>query len=82
MEFEEYLKYKHSLKKGERKLKEISIEQYINRLENMRREGIYKEEIQIDIFLEQKVIQRYKDWRTYMKQLNIILILKTININS
>ena len=40
MKFKEYLRQKHMLKKGERKLKEISVEQYFNRLDNMRREGI------------------------------------------
>lgn len=67
MEFKEYLEQKHLLKKGERKLKEISIEQYINRLENMRRIGIYKEENHIDFILEQKIQERYQDWKTYVK---------------
>ncbi|QIZ08468.1 hypothetical protein HFZ78_18585 [Priestia megaterium] len=67
MEFKEYLEQKHLLKKGESKLKEISIEQYINRLENMRRIGIYKDENHIDSILEQKIQERYQDWKTYVK---------------
>ncbi|MFD2215298.1 hypothetical protein [Metabacillus endolithicus] len=76
MDFKDYLKYKHVLKKGERKLKEISIEQYINRLENMRREGIYNEEKQIDLVLEKKVQERYKDWKTYIKTIEHYLYSK------
>ncbi|WP_416150223.1 hypothetical protein ACM26V_04340 [Salipaludibacillus sp. HK11] len=67
MEFREYLQQKHLLKAGERKLKDISIEQYINRLENMRREKIYNEEKQIDSLLERKIQERYQDWKTYRK---------------
>lgn len=55
------------LKKGERKLKEISVEQYFNRLDNMRREGIYNEEKTIDSELERKIQERYKDWETYVR---------------
>lgn len=47
LEFREHLTKKHLLKEGERKLKEISINQYINRFDNMRRDGIYNEETQI-----------------------------------
>jgi hypothetical protein len=65
MEFEEYLQRKHELKKGERKLKEISVKQYVNRLESMRRDRIYNEERQIDSILEKKVQGHYKDWETY-----------------
>jgi hypothetical protein len=67
LEFKDYLKQKHVLKKGERKLKEVSVEQYINRLENMRREGIYNEEKLIESVLEGKIQERYKDWKTYVK---------------
>lgn len=67
MDFKEYLLNKHLLKEGEKKLKEISVEQYINRLENMRREGIYNKEKQFDSILEYKIQERYKDWKTYKK---------------
>ncbi|RFU61261.1 hypothetical protein [Peribacillus glennii] len=70
MEFKEYLEQKHVLKKGERSLKEISIAQYINRLENMSREGIYNEEKQIDPILERKIQERYQDWKTYVKTID------------
>ncbi|MFE7062035.1 hypothetical protein ACFVAD_07770 [Sutcliffiella sp. NPDC057660] len=70
MEFQAYLQQKHLLNKGERKLKEISIDQYVNRLENMRRNGIYNEESQIDARLEQKVQEHYKDWKTYIKTID------------
>ncbi|MDM5291697.1 hypothetical protein QUF81_00065 [Peribacillus simplex] len=67
MEFREYLTQKHVLKKGEKRLKEISVRQYINRLENMRGDGIYNEEKRIDLILEQKIQERYQDWKTYVK---------------
>ncbi|WHY72873.1 hypothetical protein [Fictibacillus enclensis] len=70
MEFEEYLKQKHMLKKGERKLKDISVKQYLNRLENMRRNGIYVEEQQIDFSLKQRVQDSYRDWKTYLKTID------------
>ncbi|MBM7655244.1 hypothetical protein [Neobacillus cucumis] len=67
MEFKAYLEQKHMLKKGEIKLKGNSVNQYINRLENMRRNGIYNEELQITPILEQKIQECYKDWNTYVK---------------
>lgn len=67
MEFIEYLQQKHVLKKGERKLKKISINQYANRLENMRRKGIYNEEKHIDSTLKAKIQESYGDWKTYIK---------------
>ncbi|ASF40964.1 hypothetical protein CEH05_18100 [Halobacillus halophilus] len=67
MEFKEYLMRKHELKVGERKIKEISVQQYINRLENMRRDGIYNEEKHIDNILEKKIHEHYRDWKTYLK---------------
>ncbi|WP_223702169.1 hypothetical protein [Sutcliffiella deserti] len=76
MEFKEYLKQKHLLKKDEKKLKEISIDQYINRLASMRQNGIYNEENQMDSTLEQKVQERYKDWKTYLKTINHYLASK------
>ncbi|MEZ7171780.1 hypothetical protein [Sporosarcina sp. OR05] len=76
MEFKEYLKHKHLLKNGEKKLKEVSINQYINRLENMRRHGIYNGEKQINSILERKIKERYKDWKTYMKTIEHYLASK------
>jgi hypothetical protein len=73
MEFQEYLLRKHELKKDDRKLKRISVIQYVNRLENMRREGIYNEESCIDPALEGKLQNRYKDWKTYKKTIEHFL---------
>ncbi|QED48082.1 hypothetical protein [Cytobacillus dafuensis] len=67
MEFKVYLKQKHVLKNGERKLKDISEDQYMNRLENMRLRGIYNEEKQIDSILERKVQEHYRVWKSYLK---------------
>ncbi|WP_147532292.1 hypothetical protein [Bacillus marasmi] len=73
MEFKEYLRRKHLLNKKEMKLMEISVEQYFNRLENMRRAGIYNEEKQIDDVLERKIQERYKDWETYVRTIKYYL---------
>ncbi|MGP4060371.1 hypothetical protein [Halobacillus sp. H74] len=81
MDFKEYLMRKHELKKGEKKLKEISVQQYINRLENMRRNGIYNEEKQIDYILEQKIQERYDDWKTYLKTIEHYLSSKNYQAN-
>ena len=70
MEFKDYLQQKHLLNKKERKLKDNSIKQYINRLESMRRNGIYNDEMQIDLILERKIQERYKDWKTYVKTID------------
>ncbi|MGG0822505.1 hypothetical protein ABE099_06465 [Paenibacillus turicensis] len=67
MEFKEYLKQKHLLNVNEKKLKDKSIDQYISRLENLRLYGIYNEEKQIDSILEQKIQERYQDWKMYRK---------------
>lgn len=67
MEFKEYLSEKHNLIKGERKLQPISVKQYINRLDSMRKNGIYNEEEIIDSVLKNKIQERYKDWKTYIK---------------
>lgn len=68
MEFKDYLQQKHLLKKRERKLKDNSIDQYINRLENMHRVGIYNDEKQIHSVLEKKVQERYKDWKLMLRR--------------
>lgn len=73
LEFREYLTKKHLLKEDERKLKEISINQYINRFDNMRRDGIYNEETQINLALEQRIQERYKDWKTYIRTIEYYL---------
>jgi hypothetical protein len=78
-DFQEYLTQKHILKKGEKKIKPISVNQYISRLENMRRLGIYNEEAQIDSTLEAKIKGQYKDWKTYVKTIEHYLSFKTIN---
>lgn len=70
MEFKDYLQQKHLLNKNERKLKDNSIKQYINRQESMRRNGIYNDETQIDSILERKIQERYDDWKTYVKTID------------
>ncbi|MEQ6389217.1 hypothetical protein RZN22_07785 [Bacillaceae bacterium S4-13-58] len=47
--------------------------QYLNRLENMRREGIYNEEEQLDSTLEERIKERYKDWKHYKKAIEYYL---------
>ncbi|MBM7662789.1 hypothetical protein JOC85_003600 [Bacillus mesophilus] len=76
MEFKDYLKHKHLLDKGGMKLKDISVDQYINRLDNMRRDGIYNEEKQIKSFLDNKIQERYKDWKTYVRTIRFYLASK------
>jgi hypothetical protein len=76
VDFKEYLRKKHVLKKDERKLKEISIEQYSNRLENMRRDGIYNNEKHIDSELKRKVQERYSDWKTYIRTIEYFIASK------
>lgn len=73
LEFKEYLRQKHLLNKKEMKLKEISVEQYFNRLENMRLASIYNEETQIEAALERKIQERYKDWETYVSTIGYYL---------
>jgi hypothetical protein len=67
LNFQEYLTQKHILREGEMKIQSISVKQYMNRLESMRRHGIYNEENQIDSTLVGKIQGRYKDWKTYVK---------------
>lgn len=67
MEFKEYLEQKHLLNKNEKKLMDKSIDQYINRLKNLRQKGIYNEENQIDSILERKIQEHYQDWKMYTK---------------
>ncbi|MEH7110451.1 hypothetical protein [Bacillus sp. JJ1764] len=81
LSFEEYLIQKHILKKGEGKLKPISVNQYMNRLESMRRLGIYNEENQIDSTLVRKIQEQYKDWKTYEKTIVHYLNYKAIKLN-
>jgi Nucleotide modification associated domain 3 len=77
-DFGEYLALKHILKKGERELKPVSVEQYLNRLDSMRRRGIYNEERLIDSTLEKKIQEQYKDWETYRKTIEHYLDFKLL----
>lgn len=79
MDFQDYLMQKHILKKGERQLKSVSVQQYFNRLESMRRHGIYNEEDLIDDILVRKIQEHYKDWKTYLKTVEHYINYKTIN---
>jgi hypothetical protein len=45
----------------------------------MRRNGLYKEENQIDSTLIGKIQGRYKDWKTYEKTIEHYLNFKKIN---
>lgn len=74
--FQDYLLNKHILKSGESKIKSISAKQYVNRLESMRRKGIYNEENTIDPLLEQKIQAQYKDWKTYVKTIEYYIDFK------
>ncbi|MCM3584988.1 hypothetical protein M3182_04405 [Mesobacillus maritimus] len=67
LDFREYLTQKHILRKGEKELQPVSVQQYVNRLKSMRRRGIYKEENRIDPSLMGKIQAQYKDWKTYVK---------------
>lgn len=79
LNFQEYLMQKHIFKKGERKLQPISVEQYINRLESMRRHDVYNEENLIDATLVGKIQEQYKNWKTNLKTVEHYLNYKTIN---
>lgn len=79
LNFQEYLMQKHTLIKGEKQLQPISVKQYMNRLESMRRHGIYNEENLIDAVLVGKIQEQYKDWKTYVKTLEHYLNYKNIN---
>jgi hypothetical protein len=61
------------------KIQPISVKQYMNRLESMRRHGIYNEENQIDSTLVGKIQEQYRDWKTYVKTIEHYLNYKTIN---
>lgn len=47
MSFEEYLQNRHTIQPKARQLSEVSIEQYVNRLHNLQRLGIYHEEKEV-----------------------------------
>jgi hypothetical protein len=79
LNFQDYLTKKHILKKGERQLQPISVKQYLNRLESMRRLGLYNEENQIDSNLIGNIQEQYKDWKTYVKTIEHYINYKTIN---
>lgn len=70
MDFVQFLLKKHLLLKGERKLKEISADQYNNRLENLFLKNIYNDEKQIDSQLKEKIKESYKDWKHYEKTID------------
>jgi hypothetical protein len=67
MDFKEYLLTKHNLDSRERKLKENSANQYVNRLKSMREKEIYNEEKELKSYLIEKIKEQYDDWKTYTK---------------
>jgi hypothetical protein len=52
----------------------------MNRLESMRRLGIYNEEKKIDSILVGKIQKQYKDWKTYVKTIEHYLNYKKVNL--
>lgn len=73
MEFREFLMKKHVLEKGEKKIKEISINQYENRLENLKRKGIYQEENSVDDILRHKIQGEYKKIDQYVRTIELYI---------
>lgn len=73
MEFKEFLMKKHLLEKGEKKIKEISINQYENRLENLKRKGIYQGENSVDDILRQKIQDEYKRIDQYVRTIELYI---------
>ncbi|HWO77804.1 MAG TPA: DUF1643 domain-containing protein [Bacillus sp. (in: firmicutes)] len=67
IKFKDFLLNKHRYIAGEKEIKEISANQYVNRLSNMISKNIYNGENQIDSQLIVKIQNQYKDWRTYVK---------------
>lgn len=73
MDFKQYLLTKHNLDPKEKKLKENSADQYVNRLRSMREKGIYNEEKQLDSHLIGKIQEQYDDWEMYKKAIEYFL---------
>ncbi|MCP3028558.1 hypothetical protein [Halobacillus sp. A5] len=61
MNFEEYLLNRHKFIKGEKPIKETSAKQYNNRLVNLKKKKIYKEERQINSQTLANIKRHYKD---------------------
>ncbi|GEM_PF-3654137 len=61
MEFLEYLKKRHVLSPGRRPLSEVSAEQYDNRLHNLKRRGIYKDEAEVTEEMLEQIARTYKN---------------------
>lgn len=61
MEFSEFLRNRHSIIHGAKKLKEVSVQQYNNRLTNMVAQKIYNEEEQLDETIVNKINAKYSN---------------------
>ena len=73
MDFKEFLLNKHLLIKGERKLKEISANQYNNRFKSMCEKKIDSGEKQMESLLIGRIQNQYRDWKTYVKTIEYYL---------
>ncbi|GKV69219.1 hypothetical protein NCCP2716_17170 [Sporosarcina sp. NCCP-2716] len=60
MEFIEYLRNRHSLQRGAKKLSDVSSDQYANRLHNLLRKGIYNKEKEITDEILRMIENEYK----------------------
>ncbi|MDO6657860.1 hypothetical protein [Anaerobacillus sp. 1_MG-2023] len=63
MDFIDYLQMRHTIKKGEKQIKERSAKQYQNRLTNLQKKNIYNGETQIREDMHEKIQNHYKDTR-------------------
>ena len=61
MDFIDYLQMRHTIKNGERQIKERSAKQYQNRLTNLQKLNIYNGEKQISEEIREKIYNHYKD---------------------
>ncbi|WP_391207752.1 uracil-DNA glycosylase family protein [Psychrobacillus sp. L4] len=61
MKFIDYLKMRHTIKLGERQIKELSAEQYNNRLINLQKRKIYNGELTVTDEMQKRIDEHYKD---------------------
>ena len=59
MSFEEYLQNRHTIQPKTRQLSEVSVEQYVNRLHNLKRLGIYREEKELTEEMLERIEKQY-----------------------
>lgn len=61
MKFIDYLKKRHTIKLGERQIKDLSAEQYNNRLINLQKRKIYNGELTVTDEMLKRINEHYKD---------------------